>query len=52
MSDTLCTPRQTRVHLPRVSDTGELLVRTPDGVLREVGSGEVSVRLQPEPPEA
>lgn len=35
-----------------VSDTGELLVRTPDGVLREVGSGEVSVRLQPEPPEA
>jgi BirA family biotin operon repressor/biotin-[acetyl-CoA-carboxylase] ligase len=35
-----------------VSDTGALLVRTPDGVLHPVGSGEVSVRLQPESPES
>ena len=32
-----------------VSDAGALLVRTPDGVLHTVGSGEVSVRLQPAP---
>ncbi len=33
-----------------VSDGGELLLRTPDGQVHEVNSGEVSVRLQPESP--
>jgi BirA family biotin operon repressor/biotin-[acetyl-CoA-carboxylase] ligase len=33
-----------------VTDNGALRVRTPDGTVTELGSGEVSVRLQPEAP--
>ena len=35
-----------------LADDGSLLVRTRDGQLRAIGSGEVSVRLQPGPREA